>query len=341
MRIRIAIAAVFSLVLAVQSFGNDLVKLNAKLNGAILDYTFNHGEDRRGYSKALDSKRDLYVYLPPGYDGRKEFPVLIWMHGVINDEKTFVEYAPHFDALIASGKMPATVIVAPDLSVNGRVQLLVPGSFALNTKAGRFEDYMIGDVWPWVKNSFRIESGRESHWLGGFSMGGYAAYQLAFKHREEFGAAIGLMPPLDLRYADATGGHLGDYDPATVSSRNVFRRRDVVGRFFGIPIRLRVLFNPLFGRFDPIPLDFIKANNPTDMLNDCVVRPNEFALFAGYGTNDEFNMGAQVKRFADVASRRGVAMQLAELPGGKHNNPDGIEFLPALAEWLSRQTARR
>ena len=341
MRSRIGIVVLFTLVLAPPSFGVDLAKLNAKLHGTILDYTFNHGEDRRGYSKALGSKRDIYVYLPPGYGGEKCFPVLVWMHGVINDEKTFLEYAPHFDSLIAAGKMPATVIVAPDISVNGRVQLLVPGSFGLNTKAGRFEDYLIRDVWPWVKNSFRIESGRDSHWLGGFSMGGYAAYQLAFKYREEFGAAIGLMPPLDLRYADAKGGHLGEYDPATVSSRNVFRRSEVVGRFYGFPIRQRILFNPLFGRFDPITLDFIKANNPTDMLADRNILPNEFALFAGYGTKDEFNMGAQVKRFAEVASQRGIAIQVAELPGGKHNNPHGIEFLPALAEWLTLQTARR
>ena len=88
-----------------------------------------------------------------------------------------------------------------------------------------------------------------------------------------FGVALGLMPPLDLRYADARGGHLGDYDPATVSSRNVFRRSEVVGRFFGFPIRQRILFNPLFGRFAPIPLDFIKANNPTDMLVDREIRP--------------------------------------------------------------------
>ena len=49
-------------------------RVNRQLHGRVLDYTANHGQDRRIYSPALCQKRDLYVYLPPCYDPCKQYP---------------------------------------------------------------------------------------------------------------------------------------------------------------------------------------------------------------------------------------------------------------------------
>jgi hypothetical protein len=46
----------------------NLDRLNQKLQGKVVDYTQNHGADRRIVSPILGRPRDLYVYLPPGYD---------------------------------------------------------------------------------------------------------------------------------------------------------------------------------------------------------------------------------------------------------------------------------
>src|SRR5580693_8861679 len=49
----------------------NLVKLdhlNRKLHGRVVDFTQNHGTDRRLHSPVLGRPRDLYVYLPPAYD---------------------------------------------------------------------------------------------------------------------------------------------------------------------------------------------------------------------------------------------------------------------------------
>src|SRR5687767_2948583 len=55
-----------------------LRRTNHKLAGQVLDYTKNHGEDNRIWSNALCEKRDLYVYLPPCYDPKKAYPLILW-----------------------------------------------------------------------------------------------------------------------------------------------------------------------------------------------------------------------------------------------------------------------
>ncbi len=138
-------------------------KLNEKLAGRVLDYTANHGDDRRIWSAALGEKRDVYVYLPPGYDGRTPFPVMFWFHGFGQDERNFLHLSEHLDEEIRTGKMPPLIIVCPDGTVRGRPTFANSGSFYINTRSGRFEDYVIGDVWAWVKRSFCVHPDRGAH----------------------------------------------------------------------------------------------------------------------------------------------------------------------------------
>ncbi len=59
-----------------------LNRVNRQIHGRIVDFTHNHGADRRIWSPALQQKRDLYVYLPPGFDPCRQYPLLLWLHGV-------------------------------------------------------------------------------------------------------------------------------------------------------------------------------------------------------------------------------------------------------------------
>ena len=61
-----------------------------RLAGQIVDYTHNHGTDRRIWSNALGQARDLYVYLPPGYDPSQKYPAIVWLHGFMQDEQSFL-----------------------------------------------------------------------------------------------------------------------------------------------------------------------------------------------------------------------------------------------------------
>lgn len=64
-------------------------RVNRGLHGTVQDFTKNHGKDRRIFSPAMGEKRDMYVYLPPGYDPSKSYPLAIFLHGAAQDEEFF------------------------------------------------------------------------------------------------------------------------------------------------------------------------------------------------------------------------------------------------------------
>lgn len=315
-----------------------LDRVNCTLAGQVLDFTNNHGCDRRLWSDALGQKRDLYLYLPPGYDGRTPFPAMIWMHGIGQDEKDFLDLVQLFDDGMRAGRMPPFLIAAPDGSIRGRASLINNGSFYVNSEAGRFEDYIVQDVWRFVRRHFAVRPERDAHILAGASMGGFGAYNLGFKHRHEFGQLVGVMPPLNLRYVDCHGRYFANYDPNCVAYRSELRPREVVGRFYRVVrVHSRQLIGPLVGRRNPSAIDFIAAVNPIEMLGARDVTPGEFGMFIGYGTEDEFNIDAQVEHFLDVAYRRGIRPTVVPIPGGRHDRKTGLALFPALSQWMTEQ----
>ena len=162
---------------------NDLDRINRQLCGKVIDHTNNHGCDRRIWSAALCQKRDLYVYVPPGYDPSRQYPVMLWLHGFLADEHSFLlNVAPELDRVIACGQLPPIIVAAPDGSLTGRSSYFNAGSFFVNSKAGNFEDYVIRDVWPFVLENYPIRPERQAHVIAGVSMGGFAAYNLGFKY---------------------------------------------------------------------------------------------------------------------------------------------------------------
>jgi len=322
-------------------FGPDrLTRLNRSIAGKVLDYTHNHGVDRRGWSAALGQPRDVYVYLPPGYDGKKQFPALLTLHGVGQDEQKFLDLVPRLDEAIRSGALPPLVVVAPDGSILGRRSMFNTGSFYANSKAGRFEDYVVNDVWGWAKRSFAIRPEREAHVIAGASMGGGGAFNLAFRHKAEFGHVVGILPALDFRYTDCTGNYFGPFDPNCVGRRMDFPRSDVIGRFFGvIRVHQRRLLDPLLGREQEGINEFFTEYNPIELLVSRNVRPGEFGLFIGYAGRDEFNLNSAAEHFIYVARKRGVEVFAVKIPDGHHNVTTGLKFFPEWTRWLTPRLA--
>src|SRR5262249_31434837 len=170
-----------------------LERINHQLHGSLVDYTHNHHADRRIWSPALCQKRDLYVYLPPGYDPTQSYPLVIWLHGFGQDEQSFLENGVcEIDRAIWCGQLPPLIVAVRDGSLNGHSCLLTAGTFFINSKAGRFEDYLMQDVWNFVFQNYPIRPEREAHVLAGVSMGGGAAYNLGIKYRDRVKLVVGI-----------------------------------------------------------------------------------------------------------------------------------------------------
>jgi S-formylglutathione hydrolase FrmB len=318
-----------------------LERVNRRIAGYVVDHTHNHGADRRIWSEALQQRRDLYVYLPPGFDPQQQYPIVLWLHGFTQDEQAFLEHVVEpLDAAMATGRLPRMIVAAPDGSLSGEPRLLTAGSFFVNSRVGAFGDYISQDVWNFVNLHYPIRPEREAHVLAGVSMGGGAAYNIAFKNRDRFKVVIGIFPPLNMRWVDCHCRYMTNFDPCCWGWRTDFRRGwEVVGRFYGIiTIRLRRVAWPLYDR-DPDTAAQVSWENPIEMIDRLGLKEGELDMFVAYGGKDQFNIDAQVESFLFLAKLRGLTVTVAYDPKGKHDLATAKRMLPATVDWLAPRIA--
>ena len=134
----------------------NLDHLNGKLRGRVIDYTHNHGADRRIWSPILGRPRDLYVYLPPGYDPSVAYPLILFLHGAVIDEHYFLN---PFDLkalewMMSTGEVPAAIIAAPDGMYDGTNRFNSTHSLWVNGLGGRFEDHVVAEIVPFLTRTY-------------------------------------------------------------------------------------------------------------------------------------------------------------------------------------------
>jgi S-formylglutathione hydrolase FrmB len=302
-----------------------------------VDYTDNHGSDRRIWSAALQEKRALYIYLPPGFNAHEHYPLMIWLHGFAQNERSFIQYVvDDLDAAMIAGTLPPMIVAAPDGSLTRNPLRMTAGSFFLNTQAGAFEDYVMVDVWNFVVEHYPVRPEREAHVLAGVSMGGGAAYTLAIKHRDRVGVVLGILPPLNTRWLDCHCRYMTPFDPCCWGWRTDFSNPyEVVGRFYGIiTIRLKDVLDGLYTG-GPETAALVSRDNPIELLDRLDLQDGELAMYVGYGGRDQFNLGAQVESFLYRAKQRGITVTVAYDPKGKHDYATAQELFPSVTAWLT------
>ncbi len=316
----------------------EISKMNKRLKGKLLDFTHNHGRDNRIWSRSLQQKRDLYVYLPPCYDPHDRYPIMILFHGFGMDEKIMLKLVESLDEAIASGKLPPLIVAAPDGTISGEPCMLSPGSFYLNSQAGDFEDFVIQDVWDFMARHFPIRSERQAHVLAGVSMGGFSAFNLAIRHREGFGVAMGVFPPLNLRWVNKSGKYRANFDPYDWGWRTMLNPDEVMARPFGVALRVRSFIEPLYGTGEDALVE-IMNNNPIELVTRTNLCNGELEMYVCYAGKDELNIDAQVESFLYLCKFRGLGVGVGYAPNGHHDMPTAFKLIPGMLQWLAPRLA--
>ena len=169
------------------------------------------------YSSALDAEMPYYVYLPPDYDtaGRR-YPVLYLLHGAAASYEEWLAYGAvnEADRLIVGLEIHPLIIVFPQGDY----------SYWVNHVDGpRWGDYVAVDLVRHVDATFRTLPLAARRGIGGLSMGGHGALQLAFNHPQVFGV-VGAHSP-SLREEDGEVPFLGsgpeweERDPIALAAR--------------------------------------------------------------------------------------------------------------------------
>jgi len=140
-------------------------------------------------SNALERKWAYEVYLPTSYKtSRANYPVLYLLHGNNGNRHDWVERGKiqrTADALIASGEIPAAIIVMPDAGASWFVD-----------RKEKMETALMRDLIPDVERNFHTLRTREGRLIGGLSMGGYGSLRFVLKYPEMFAAAALLSPAI-------------------------------------------------------------------------------------------------------------------------------------------------
>lgn len=152
-------------------------------------------EFRSFESKIVGAKVSYHVYTPLAYDDPKSrLPVLYWLHGTEGGVVGVRPVAELFHDAIQAKKQPAMFVVF----VNG-----LPRRLWADSKDGSapVETVFVTELIPEVDKQYRTIAKREGRILEGFSMGGYGAARIGFKHPDLFaGVSILAGGPLDLEF---------------------------------------------------------------------------------------------------------------------------------------------
>lgn len=136
--------------------------------------------------------RTLPVYLPPGYedDPQRRYSTLYLLssHGstgpsLLNWSAWDENIQQQLDRLITGGVLAPVIAALPDMWTR-----FGSSQFINSAGIGRYEDYLLDEVIPFVDATYRTLPDRVHRGVLGRSSGGYGALVQAMRHPEVFGA---------------------------------------------------------------------------------------------------------------------------------------------------------
>ncbi len=149
------------------------------------------------FSKKANRNKGANVWLPPGYDSSKKYPVFYVNHGYGGDESSMMngmgvrEIATN---LIKSGEAEPMIIVFTNQYTDpqhekqtGNGQADVPGY-------DNFVEDLPDSLMPYIESHYPVKTGRENTAIAGFSMGGRESLYIGMKCCDKIGYIGGGAP---------------------------------------------------------------------------------------------------------------------------------------------------
>jgi predicted alpha/beta superfamily hydrolase len=156
-------------------------------------------------SRILRNKRDLIVYLPPGYDAHlaRSFPVL-YLHDGQNLFDGATSFIPGMDwhvgqtadDHIQKGSVEPLIIVGIYNTGKTRLGEYTPTRMPRlgGGRANRYAKFLLEEVRPFVNKQYRAELAPENTGIGGSSLGGLVSLYVGLKEPKIFGKIAALSP---------------------------------------------------------------------------------------------------------------------------------------------------
>lgn len=159
------------------------------------------------HSDVTNGERELYVYTPPGYDPKKEYPVLYLLGGsgelpsnwVYDGRVNFI-----MDNLLAEGKVQPMIIAIPNNQVIHRNH---PKHTELTFDI--FEKEMRNHVIPFVDKTWKTIQSPHGRAISGLSMGGRHSMFVGFRSLDLF-ANFGILSAGDTNAETTLSQFLND-----------------------------------------------------------------------------------------------------------------------------------
>jgi S-formylglutathione hydrolase len=179
-----------------------LADLQRNLKGKLERITV-HGKSLEGNLEGDSADRDVFVYLPPSYDGQpgRRYPVVYTLHGFGLHAQQWVGFAnvSGLEKAVAAGKGKEMILVSPD------AYSLYNGSFYSNSKTtGDWETFVAVELVNYIDAHYRTIPDRMSRGLAGHSMGGYGTFRIGMKYPEVFSSLYAMSACCMLETAEVT-----------------------------------------------------------------------------------------------------------------------------------------